>query len=170
MTSAISELTQSLSGIASEAGKLATQTQEFADDVENTQNAIRDLLDRVSPSGLWDGIQAVFSGDALEELKEIADDIKSVLEGYGHQAEGRRDTLQIAMGMIDDAIVSVEKWARREFPHYLGEDVGNALATYLDFELTLGQGILAGTYLMPRPLSLTLCRNSVRRGSGLTRM
>ena len=48
------------------------------------------------------------------------------------------------MGMIDDAIVSVEKWARREFPHYLGEDVGNALATYLDFELTLGQGILAG--------------------------
>ena len=144
MTSAISELTQSLSGIASEAGKLATQTQEFADDVENTQNAIRDLLDRVSPSGLWDGIQAVFSGDALEELKEIADDIKSVLEGYGHQAEGRRDILQIAMGMIDDAIVSVEKWARREFPQYLGEDVGSALATYLDFELTLGQGILAG--------------------------
>ncbi len=46
--------------------------------------------------------------------------------------------------MIDDAIVSVEKWARREFPHYLGEDVGNALATSLDFELTLGQGILAG--------------------------
>ena len=144
MTSAISELTQSLSGIASEAGKLATQTQEFADDVENTQNAIRDLLDRVSPSGLWDGIQAVFSGDALEELKEIADDIKSVLEGYGHQAEGRRDVLQIGMGMIDDAVVSVEKWARREFPRYLGEDVGNALATYLDFELTLGQGILAG--------------------------
>jgi hypothetical protein len=144
MTSAISELTKSLTKIASEAGNLATQTKEFADDVENTQNAIRDLMDRVSPSGLWDGITSVFTGDALEELKEVADDIKTVLGDYWRQAEGRRDILQIAMGKVDDAIVSVEKWARREFPRYLGEDVGNALATALDFELTLGQGILAG--------------------------
>jgi hypothetical protein len=144
MRSAISELTKSLSDIASEAGRLATQTKEFADDVENTQNAIRDLMDRVSPSGLWDGITSVFTGDALEELKEVADDIKTVLGDYWRQAEGRRDILQIAMGKVDDAIVSVEKWARREFPQYLGEDVGNALATALDFELTLSQGILAG--------------------------
>jgi DNA anti-recombination protein RmuC len=47
MTAAISELIKSLSDIASEAGKLATQTTEFADDVENTQNAIRELMDRV---------------------------------------------------------------------------------------------------------------------------
>jgi hypothetical protein len=144
MTSAISKLTESLTKIASEAGNLATQTKEFADDVENTQNAIRDLMDRVSPSGLWDGITSVLTGDALEELKEVADDIKTVLGDYWRQAEGRRDILQIAMGKVDDAIVSVEKWARREFPRYLGEDVGNALATALDFELTLGQGILAG--------------------------
>jgi hypothetical protein len=144
MASAISKLTESLSKIASEAGNLATQTKEFADDVENTQNAIRDLMDRVSPSGLWDGITSVFTGDALEELKEVADDIKTVLGDYWRQAEGRRDILQIAVGKVDDAIVSVEKWARREFPRYLGEDVGNALATALDFELTLGQGILAG--------------------------
>jgi hypothetical protein len=142
MRSAISELTKSLSDIASEAGRLETQTKEFADDVENTQNAIRDLMDRVSPSGLWDGITSVFSGDALEELKEVADDIKTVLGDYWRQAEGRRDIFQ--MGMVDDAIVSVEKWARREFPRYLGEDVGYARATALDFELTLGQGILAG--------------------------
>jgi hypothetical protein len=144
MTSAISELTQSLSAIASEADKLATQTREFAYDVDNTQNAIRDLLDRVSPSGLWDGFKAVLSGDALEELKEVADDVKTVLGEYARQAEARRDILQIAMGLIDDAVVSVEKWARREFPRYLGDDVGNAVATALDFELTLGQGILGG--------------------------
>jgi hypothetical protein len=76
MTAATSELTKSLSDIASEAGKLATQTTEFADDVENTQNAIRDLMDRVSPSDLWDGITSVFTSDALEEIKQVADDIK----------------------------------------------------------------------------------------------
>ncbi|KUH81290.1 MULTISPECIES: hypothetical protein [unclassified Mycobacterium] len=144
MTTAITKLTESLNNIATEAGNLATQTLEFADDVENTQNAIRDLLDRVSPSGFLDGLKAVFSGDALEELKEVADDVKTVLGGYGRQAEARRDVLQIAMGAVDDAIVSVEQWARREFPKYLGDDVGNALATSLDFQLTLRQGILAG--------------------------
>ncbi|WP_172799571.1 hypothetical protein [Mycobacterium sp. IS-3022] len=144
MTTAITKLTESLNNIATEAGNLATQTLEFADDVENTQNAIRDLLDRVSPSGFFDGLKAVFSGDALEELKEVADDVKTVLGGYGRQAEARRDVLQIAMGAVDDAIVSVEQWARREFPKYLGDDVGNALATSLDFQLTLRQGILAG--------------------------
>lgn len=144
MSSAISELSQSLSGIASEAGKLGTQAAEFADDVEHTQNAIRDLLDRISPSGLWDGIQSIFDGDALDELKEVADDVKTVLGEFGRQAEGRRDMLQLVMGKLDDAIVSVENWARKEFPKYLGDDVGNALATGLDFQLTLGEGVLAG--------------------------
>jgi PE family len=94
MTYSISELSQSLSQVASEAGKLATQTREFADDVAHTQNAIRDLLDRVSPSGFLDGIKAVLSGDALEELKEIAEDIKTVLGEFGRQAEGRTQLLQ----------------------------------------------------------------------------
>lgn len=69
MTSAMSELSRSLSDVATEAGNLATQTREFADDVQSTQDAIRDLCDRVSPSGIFDGIKAVFSGDALNEIK-----------------------------------------------------------------------------------------------------
>jgi hypothetical protein len=124
MTSAISELSQSLSQVASEAGKLATQTREFADDVAHTQNTIRDLLDRVSPSGFLDGIKAVLSGDALEELKEIAEDIKTVLGGFGRQVEGRTQLLQQLIDWIDGSVVSMQKWARKEFTHYLGEDVG----------------------------------------------
>src|SRR3954469_25923283 len=114
ITSAISELSQSLSQVASEAGKLATQTREFADDIAHTQDAIRDLLDRVSPSGFLDGIEAVLSGDALEELKEIAKDIKTVLGEFGRQAKGRTP-LQQLIDWIDGSVVSMQKWARKEF-------------------------------------------------------
>lgn len=47
---------------------------------------IRDLCDRVSPSGIFDGIKAVFSGDALNEIKEIADDVKEVLRTFAADA------------------------------------------------------------------------------------
>jgi hypothetical protein len=142
MTSAISELSQSLSQIASEAGKLATQTREFADDVAHTQNAIGDLLDRVSPSGFLDGITAVLSGDALDELKEIAEDIKTVLGGFGRQVEGRTQLLQQLIDWIDGSVVSTQKWARKEFTHYLGEDVGGLAANVFEFQTNVGEGFI----------------------------
>jgi hypothetical protein len=142
MASAISELSESLSQVASEAGKLATQTREFADDVAQTQNSIRDLLDRVSPSGFLDGIKAVLSGDALEELKEIAEDIKTVLGGFGRQVEGRTQLLQQLIDWIDDSVVSMQKWARKEFTHYLGEDVGGLAANVFEFQTNVGEGFV----------------------------
>jgi len=142
MTSAVSELSKSLSQIASEAGKLATQTREFADDVTHTQNAIRDLLDRVSPSGFFDGIKAVLSGDALEELKEIAEDIKTVLGGFGRQVEGRTQLLQQLIDWIDGSVVSMQKWARKEFTHYLGEDVGGVVADAFEWQTNVGEGFI----------------------------
>lgn len=142
MTSAISELSQSLSQVASEAEKLETQTREFADDVAQTQNSIRDLLDRVSPSGFLDGIKAVLSGDALEELKEIAEDIKTVLGGFGRQVEGRTQLLQQLIDWIDDSVVSMQKWARKEFTHYLGEDVGGLAANVFEFQTNFGEGFV----------------------------
>jgi hypothetical protein len=142
MTSAISTLSESLSQIASEAGKLATQTREFADDVAQTQNAIRDLLDRVSPSGFLDGIKAVVSGDALDELKEIAEDITNVLGGFGRQVEGRTQLLQQLIEWIDGSVVSLQKWARKEFTHYLGEDVGGLATNVFELQTNFGEGFV----------------------------
>ncbi|KUI34676.1 hypothetical protein AU195_09130 [Mycobacterium sp. IS-1496] len=144
MTSAMAELSRSLSEVATEAGNLATQIREFADDVQATQDAIRDLCDRVSPSGIFDGIKAVFSGDALEEIKEIADDVKEVLENFGRQADGRISLMESLITALDDAVVSMQQSARREFTHYLGDDVGGALATAFEFHSNVGEGIIKG--------------------------
>ncbi|MGE2715206.1 hypothetical protein ACQI4L_14195 [Mycolicibacterium litorale] len=142
MVSALGELARSFGGISAEAGKLATQIREFADDVGSTQDAIRDLCDRVSPSGIFDGIKAVFSGDALEEIKEIADDVKEVLANFGRQADGRIALMESLITALDDAVVSMQQKARREFTHYLGEDVGGALASQLEFRSNVSEGIL----------------------------
>lgn len=144
MTSAMSELSRSLSDVATEAGNLATQTREFADDVQSAQDAIRDLCDRVSPSGIFGGIKAVFSGDALEEIKEIADDVKEVLENFGRQADGRISLMESLITALDDAVVAMQQSARREFTHYLGDDVGGALASAFEFHSNVSEGIIKG--------------------------
>ncbi|MBJ7339788.1 hypothetical protein [Mycolicibacterium sp.] len=142
MTSAMSELSQSLSGVATEAGNLATQIRDFADDVQSTQDAIRDLCDKISPSGIFDGIKAVFSGDALDEIKEIADDVQKVLENFGRQVDGKIALMQTLITALDDAVVSLQQGARREFTHYLGDDVGGALASAFEFQTNVGEGVL----------------------------
>lgn len=135
----LSDLKQGLSDIATECVKLGVQIFEFAADVEAAQNAIRDLLSRLSPAGIFDGIQAIFSGDALEELKEIAEDIRTVLDNLGRQADARQQSMQGLMQMIDDAVVSLQDKARKEFTDVLGEDVGNAVATAFDIQTNVGE-------------------------------
>lgn len=132
MAAALSDLKQGLAGICTESAKLGVQLFEFATDVESAQNAIRDLLSRLSPSGIFDAIGAVFSGDAMEELREIADDIRAVLDNLGRQADAREHALQEVTNLLDGAIVSLQLKARKEFTDFLGEDVGNAVATYFD--------------------------------------
>jgi hypothetical protein len=142
MAEDISKLKQGLADIATESAKLGLQAFEFAADVEAAQNAIRDLLSRLSPSGIFDGIQAIFSGDALEELKEIAEDVRTVLDNLGRQADARTESVQSVTQMIDDAVVSLQKTARKEFTDFFGEDVGNALATVFDIQTNVSEAPL----------------------------
>ncbi len=128
--------------MATEAGNLATQTRDFADDVQSTQDAIRDLCDRVSPSGIFDGIKAIFSGDALDEVKEIAADVQQVLENFGRQVDGKIALMESLITALDDAVVSLQHSARREFTQYLGEDVGGALATAVEFQTNVGEEVV----------------------------
>lgn len=142
MASALSDLKQGLADICTESAKLGVQLFEFATDVESAQNAIRDLLSRLSPSGIFDAIGAVFSGDAMEELREIADDIRAVLDNLGRQANARQHSIQDVMQLIDGAVLSLQKNARKEFVDFFGEDVGNPVATAFDILTNQGQGIL----------------------------
>ena len=51
--------------LAETATTIGTNTEEFANGVQKAQDAIRRLLDRISPEGLWDAVQGVLSGKAV---------------------------------------------------------------------------------------------------------
>jgi hypothetical protein len=49
---------------------------------------------------------------------------------------------QAMMGELDAATTAFEAWARKEFTHFLGEDVGNTLAEVFTDQLDLDTGLL----------------------------
>jgi hypothetical protein len=144
MTNALSQLGRGLNDIGGESGKLATQVSEFASDVESTQNAIRDLLARISPSGILNGLKSLVTGDAMEELREVADDINTVLDNLKRQVDSRKQAMEQGLQIIDAGIQVLQVKARQEFTEYLGDDVGNAAATAFDTGTNFGEGILKG--------------------------
>ncbi|MGZ5369980.1 MAG: putative adhesin [Aeromicrobium sp.] len=142
MLSAISEVSQALSQIASESKNIATQIREFAGDVEATQNAIRDLVDRLSPSGFMATLESIFGGDAYEELKEVAEAVRTILGEFGRQTEARAQLLRQLIEWMDNSVVSLQRWARKEFTHYLGEDVGGLAANAFEWQTNVGEGFV----------------------------
>jgi hypothetical protein len=110
--------------------------------VEATQNAIRDLLHRLSLSGIVEELGSIFTGhNPWDDVKEVAEDIKTVLGNMKRQAEGAEAMFQMGIGELDSAINSFEDWTRKEFVHYLGEDVGNAAATTVNGWVDLQYGV-----------------------------
>lgn len=141
MTSALSQIGAGTSQAAEECAKLATQLDEFAADVQSAQDAIRDLLHRLStPGGLFHEVVAVFKGDAFEEIKKIAEDIKAVLHNLKRQATAREQLVQQAMATLDGAVLGFEAHMRKEFIHYLGEDVGSRVSVVFDLNVDIIEG------------------------------
>lgn len=145
MTSALSQIGAGTSQAADECAKLATQLDEFAADVQSAQDAIRDLLHRLStPGGLFHEVVAVFKGDAFEEIKKIAEDIKAVLHNLKRQATAREQLVQQAMATLDGAVLGFEAHMRKEFIHYLGEDVGSRVSVVFDLNVDIVEGVGKG--------------------------
>jgi hypothetical protein len=146
------KIQQVLSGISTKAaalgmlcGKLAASLDDFAGEVAHAQNAIRDLLHRLaSVSGLWNEVVSVFDGDALEEIKKIAADINAVLHNMKREAQSRAQVINKAMQVIDGWVREMEKYTRAEFTHFLGDEVGNPVATVFDTFVNTEEGVLKG--------------------------
>jgi hypothetical protein len=87
---ALATIGADMATISAECGKLASRLDEFAREVANTQDAIRDLLHRLgSVSGLWHEVVAAVTGHGLDEVKKIANDIKAVLHNLMREAQAR---------------------------------------------------------------------------------
>jgi len=130
-------------GVAS--GTLATSLDKFADEVDQAHNHIRDLLNGLgSLTDLGHDLMLIVKGDALDEIKKIARDINGVLHDLGREARAAEQGMKLGMQIIDGAIVKLEKHVRGELKDFLGDAVGNQVATVFDFWLNANEGVLKG--------------------------
>ncbi|MDI3313434.1 MAG: hypothetical protein QJR12_03835 [Mycobacterium sp.] len=142
---ALATLGTDIAGIGAQCDRLAKGLDDFAQDVARTQDAIRDLLHRLgSVSGLVHELVEVVTGHGLEEVKKIAEDIKAVLGNLMRQAQARQQLLREGMQVLDGLVRGLQIYVRAEITHFVGEEVGNPLATVFDTYTNVGEGVLKG--------------------------
>lgn len=141
---ALSDLAEGLTTLSDTAKTMAQSIEDFAGTVQDTQDAIRDLMDRLSLDGLWDAVTGLFTGEADDMLRDIADDIGQLLENFQSQVKGvvgLLEELTIALGAAADAF---QNWIRPVLVATFGEEAGNAMADYVKLRTDFSVGLLTG--------------------------
>ncbi len=142
---ALSQMGTFISNVGEHCGKLATTLDGFAGEVEHAQKTIRDLLHRLrSLTDIAHDVMLILEGDAIDELKKIAADIEAVLRNLGREARALEQGIKLGMQVVDGLIVRLEKYTRGRFTHFLGDAVGNQVATTFDFFVNTNEGVLKG--------------------------
>jgi hypothetical protein len=124
---------------------MARTLDDFANQVAKAQNDIRNLLHRLeSLTDMWRDVVSVLDGDAFEEIKKIARDVNAVLHDLGREARAFEDGIKQLMQMADGLVVDMEKYMRGQFTHFLGDAVGNQVATVFDTFVNANEGVVKG--------------------------
>ncbi|OBJ12485.1 hypothetical protein [Mycobacterium colombiense] len=142
---ALSKIGDCLAQVGDVSGKLATNLDNFANQVNQAHNHIRDLLNRLgSLTDLGHDLMLIVKGDALDEIKKIADDINGVLRDLGREARAGEQGVKLGMQVVDGLVVKLEKYTRGQLKDFLGDAVGNQVATVFDTWLNANEGVLKG--------------------------
>ncbi len=142
---ALSQIGDCTAKAGDQCGKLARSLDDFANDVEQAQNHIRDLLNRLgSLADLGHDVMLIIEGDAIDEIRKIADDIEAVLHNLGREARAMEQGIKLGMQVVDGLVVKFEKYVRGQLTDFLGDEVGNPIATVFDTWLNANEGVLKG--------------------------
>lgn len=151
---ALSQIANCLAEIGGQCGKLASSLDGFANEVDQAQNHIRDLLHRLgSLANPVHDAMLIFEGDAIDEIKKIAEDINAVLHQLGREARAFEQGIKIVMQVGDGLVVKSEKYVRGALVQFLGEEVGNPVATVFDTWANTNEGVVKGAVGMVEGLA-----------------
>ncbi len=144
MKTALESLGTAISSLADVSKSVAQSITDFANGVQETQDAIRRILDRLSLDGLWDTVKGIFTGEADDILREVAHDIGAVLHNFQSQVKGIVGLLDELTGLIGDAATAFQKWIRPILVETFGDRVGNDLANIVTLYTDVQVGALTG--------------------------
>lgn len=144
MTTALDSLGTAISSLAEVSSSVAQSISDFASGVQETQDAIRRLLDRLSLDGLWDTVTGFLTGEGDDILREVARDVGTVLHNFQQQVKGIVGLLDELTGLIGDAATAFQKWIRPILVEQFGDGAGNALANAVTLYTDVQVGAVTG--------------------------
>lgn len=141
---ALEQLGAGVNVLAAVAGGLATAIGDFAAGVQETQDAIRRLLDRISVGGLWDTVTGLLTGDGDRVLREVADDVSTVLANFQNQVRGVLGLLDELKTLLGESADAFQKWIRPVLVGTFGDEAGHRLADGIQLYTDIQVGSVSG--------------------------
>ncbi len=142
---ALSHLGAVAAGLAGRCAEVAGTLDGFAGEVEQARNAIRDLLHRLRAlTDIGHDVALILDGDAFDEVLVIAEDVGTVLHELGREARAMERGIRLGLQGIDGVVVGLEKYTRGRLTRFLGDEVGNRVATTFDVFANANEGALKG--------------------------
>ncbi|OBF04706.1 NAD(+)--arginine ADP-ribosyltransferase [Mycobacterium sp. ACS4054] len=115
--------------VARQCQTIAAQLSSYAAKVDKVHAAILDLLSRICDpltgiKEVWD----LLTDEDEDEIKRIADDIRTVVDNFAHEAETLGDQINATISAAAAAAEGMARWAGHEWDHFLhGTQVGRVL-------------------------------------------
>lgn len=126
---ALLDASEATINVARQCQTIAAQLSSYAAKVDKVHAAILDLLSRICDpltgiKEVWD----LLTDEDEDEIKRIADDIRTVVDNFAHEAEALGDQLSATMAAAAAAAEAMGRWAGKEWDHFLhGTSVGRLL-------------------------------------------
>ncbi|OJZ76301.1 NAD(+)--arginine ADP-ribosyltransferase Mav [Mycobacterium paraffinicum] len=115
--------------VARQCQTIAAQLNTYAAQVDKVHAAILDLLSRICDpltgiKEVWD----LITDEDEDEIKRIADDIRTVVDNFSREAETLGAQINAAMTAAAAAAEAMSRWTGKEWDHFLhGTPVGRVL-------------------------------------------
>ncbi|OBG92281.1 NAD(+)--arginine ADP-ribosyltransferase [Mycobacterium sp. E3251] len=126
---ALSDASEATINVARQCQTIAAQLNSYAAKLDKVHAAILDLLSRICDP--LTGIKEVWewlTDEDEDEIKRIADDIRTVVNNFAQEAETLGDQINATMSAAAAAIEGTSRWAGKEWDHFLhGTQVGRVL-------------------------------------------
>ncbi len=126
---ALADACGATTSVARQCQTIAAQLNSYAAKIDKVHAAILDLLSRVCDpltgiKEVWD----LLTDEDEDEIKRIADDIKTVVNNFSQEAETLADQIKATMSETATAAKDMAHWADKEWDYFLhGTPVGRAL-------------------------------------------
>lgn len=141
MTKAVGDVQNGMTNLAAQANDLAGKVDAFATTVQETQDAVRDLLHQLSPSGVLETIGGIFTGhNPIDKIKQVASEIKTVLGNMKREADASTQIFSQGINELDSLTVQLEHWADKQFVNVFGQEVGGAMAANFNSMVDFDEG------------------------------